>query len=140
MILPYLILLKHQLYRLTLKIRIVFRQEFSLRRILSDRFNSIIYHFYWWGLSHSIKKCPFKKSLFFDWWESLFGDYTVTLCDWNVISFNKINKVVYFRENSLILPPQFWLNLEYRLILLLTWKLVDQIIGNNPSFITKNIE
>ncbi|CDM00062.1 hypothetical protein BN890_46000 [Bacteroides xylanisolvens SD CC 1b] len=36
-----------------------------------------------------------------------FLDYTVTLCDWNVISFNKMNKVIYFQENSLNLPPQF---------------------------------
>lgn len=45
--------------------------------------------------------------MFFDWWESLFLVYILTLCDWNVISFNKMNKVVYFQENSLILPPQF---------------------------------
>lgn len=37
----------------------------------------------------------------------VFLDCTVSLCDWNVISFNKMNKVIYFQENSLNLPPQF---------------------------------
>lgn len=57
--------------------------------------------------SSSIKRIFFSKSIFLYVEEVFLLVYIVTLCDWNVISFNKMDKVVCFQENSLILCHNF---------------------------------
>ena len=51
--------------------------------------------------SSSIKRIFFSKSIFLYVEEVFLLVYIVTLCDWNVICFNKMNKIVSFLKKLL---------------------------------------
>ena len=70
--------------------------------------------------SSSIKRIFFSKSIFLYVEEVFLLVYIVTLCDWNVICFNKMNKIVSFLKKILSSEKNFIYKLKYRLILLLT--------------------